>query len=291
MPINQRVPEEDRGFGGELFCGDCRDQLKMLEDNFAEGCITDPPYGIRLLGNTWDQGLPPVDVWEEVYRVLVPGAHLVAATSRERYHHLATQLEEIGFEIRDMFIWNYTQSSPGPSQLIEGEWRSEAKRNHEPWVVARKPLEGSLKENWAKWKVGGVLVGERGVPGWNSNVAKVAKANKAERNLGMAGAPVKLTAGAQAKHKRKGGAYNAGMNQNNHPTLKSLGITRRILRQYVPEGLTVLDPFMGSGTTGMACLADGYSFFGAEMNEEFYEIASARIWHAHQNPESIPLAE
>jgi hypothetical protein len=38
---------------------------------------------------------------------------------------------------------------------------------------------------------------------------------------------------------------------------------------HVPEGMIVLDPFMGSGTTGMACLADGYCFFGAEMNEEF----------------------
>lgn len=280
-----------QGFGSILFPGDCRDFLAEIADNSIDACITDPPYGIRHLGNAWDHGLPSIDVWHEVFRVLAPGAHLVAATAAKRYHHLATQLEQVGFEIRDMFVWHYNQSAPGSSQGVESEWRSEAKRNHEPWVVARKPLDGKLGENWKTWRVGGVLVGEAGKPGWNTNVAIVRKPDKAERDLGLSGFPIKITAGADSKHKRKGGAYNAGMNRNDHPTVKPLKLVRRLVRMYTPQGRAVLDPFMGSGTTGMAAAADGYVFFGAEMDPDHFEKANARIHHAYEHPEDIPLAD
>lgn len=291
MPINERVPESERTFGGQLLQGDCMGLLEMIEDNYVDACITDPPYGIRHLGNAWDAGLPSIEIWREVYRVLAPGAHLVAATAAKRYHHLAMQLEEVGFEIRDMVVWHYTQSAPGSSQGIEGEWRSEAKRNHEPWVVARKPLDGTLGENWKKWRVGGVLVGEAGKPGWNTNVVTIQKPDKSERDLGLANFPVKITAGAESKHKRKGGAFNAGMNKNDHPTVKPLKLARRLIRMYCPTGGLVLDPFMGSGTTGMAAVADGYLFFGAEMDPNHFEKASARIQHAWQDPDSVPLPD
>lgn len=291
MPINEPVPSEERNFGSYLYPGNCLDLMSELDDNIIDACITDPPYGIRHLGNAWDNGLPPIEIWKEVYRVLAPGAHLVAAAAAKRYHHLATQLEQVGFEIRDMVVWHYSQSAPGSSQGVEGEWRSEAKRNHEPWVVARKPMDGNLGENWQKWGLGGVLVGEAGKPGWNTNVAIVPKPDKKERDLGLGGFQMKITAGAASKHKRKGGAYNAGLNLNDHPTVKPLKLVRRLVRMYTPTGGLVFDPFMGSGTTGMAAVADGYGFFGAEMDPSHFEKADARINHAYDHPDDIPFAE
>ena len=50
-----------------------------------------------------------------------------------------------------------------------------------------------------------------------------------------------------------------------------------LVRLVTPKGGTVLDPFMGSGTTGIACKNEGFDFIGIEMEEEYIEIAKARI--------------
>lgn len=65
---------------------------------------------------------------------------------------------------------------------------------------------------------------------------------------------------------------------NHHPTIKPVKIMERLLDD-VPEGATVVDPFMGSGTTGIAALAKDLSFIGIEKQPEYMEIADARIRH------------
>lgn len=297
MPINERVPEEDRVFYGALYCSDWSLVFQELEDNTITACITDPPYGVSHLGNTWDKDVPKKDVWEEVYRVLKPGGYVVSATAPSKYHLAAAEIEAAGFEIRDMMIWHYTQSAPGPCQSVDGggEWRSKAKPNHEPWVVARKPIEKglTLKQNWEKWRTGGVLVGEAGAEKWNTNFAKVDKPSRTERDSGLQHRVAKITAGteSESKRKRKGAAFNVGMGKNNHPTVKPLSFMRRLIRMYAVPGSAIIDPFMGSGTTGMAAVADGYVFFGAEIDEDHFEKAEERIMWAASNPEEIPLAE
>jgi len=65
---------------------------------------------------------------------------------------------------------------------------------------------------------------------------------------------------------------------NNHPTVKAVDIMVRLLDD-VPPGVTVLDPFMGSGTTGVACLRTGHSFIGIEREPDYLTIADTRIKH------------
>lgn len=62
-----------------------------------------------------------------------------------------------------------------------------------------------------------------------------------------------------------------------HPTQKSLGLMCDLLRIHTNEGDTVLDPFMGSGTTGVACKNLGRNFIGIELDPDYYEIARGRI--------------
>lgn len=62
-----------------------------------------------------------------------------------------------------------------------------------------------------------------------------------------------------------------------HPTIKPLDITERIIRNSSNEDSIVLDPFMGSGTTGVACVRLGRPFIGIEINKEYYDIAKERI--------------
>ena len=69
-----------------------------------------------------------------------------------------------------------------------------------------------------------------------------------------------------------------------HPTEKPLGLIRYLVSSVTPEGGTILDPFMGSGTTGVAAVSEGFRFVGVEMHERFIEIARARIEAAASAP-------
>ena len=64
---------------------------------------------------------------------------------------------------------------------------------------------------------------------------------------------------------------------NDHPTPKPISLMRYLCRVYAPKGSTVLDPFCGSGTTGIAALQEGMSFVGIDMNEHYCDIAKQRI--------------
>jgi site-specific DNA-methyltransferase (adenine-specific) len=64
---------------------------------------------------------------------------------------------------------------------------------------------------------------------------------------------------------------------NNHPTVKPLALMRYLCRLVTPPGGTILDPFMGSGSTGMAAKAEGFEFIGIEKNPDYFKIAEKRI--------------
>ena len=66
--------------------------------------------------------------------------------------------------------------------------------------------------------------------------------------------------------------------ENIHPTVKPLALMQYLARlTKTPTGGTVLDPFMGSGTTGIGALLEGRSFIGIEMDEEYFQIANNRL--------------
>jgi site-specific DNA-methyltransferase (adenine-specific)/modification methylase len=70
-----------------------------------------------------------------------------------------------------------------------------------------------------------------------------------------------------------------------HPTQKPVALLRWCLETAkIPRGATVLDPFMGSGTTGVACVRTGRRFIGIEIEREYYDIAERRIREAQMQP-------
>lgn len=73
------------------------------------------------------------------------------------------------------------------------------------------------------------------------------------------------------------GAGRSGGGRNPHPTVKPVALMRWLLALTVPPGGVVLEPFLGSGTTGMACVVDGYQFIGIEREEQYLNVAKARI--------------
>lgn len=70
---------------------------------------------------------------------------------------------------------------------------------------------------------------------------------------------------------------NLGVDNNNHPTVKPQKLMTYLCRPITPPNGTVLDPFMGSGSTGVAALSEGFDFVGVEMSEEYMKIAKERI--------------
>jgi site-specific DNA-methyltransferase (adenine-specific) len=81
------------------------------------------------------------------------------------------------------------------------------------------------------------------------------------------------------------GALNA-KGKNTHPTVKPTNLMRWLCRLVTPPGGVVLDPFMGSGSTGKAAMLEGMRFVGCEVSEEFAEIAKARVLWA-QNTRDV----
>ena len=74
---------------------------------------------------------------------------------------------------------------------------------------------------------------------------------------------------------------NAGFDEkeNNHPTVKPVDLMKYLCRLITPPNGTVLDPFMGSGSTGIAACMENFDFIGIDMEEEYVEIARHRIAH------------
>jgi len=110
-----------------------------------------------------------------------------------------------------------------------------------------------------------------------------AKASKKDRDEGLFGwIEEKIDSGyggglgGARPHTREDYKYE-GRRKNNHPTVKPTALMRYLCRLVTPRGGTVLDPFMGSGSTGKAAVLEGFSFIGIEREAEYVEIAKARI--------------
>lgn len=79
-------------------------------------------------------------------------------------------------------------------------------------------------------------------------------------------------------HKRRSGA-------NNHPTVKPVALMRYLCRLVTPPHGVILDPFCGSGSTGVAAIHEGLSFLGIDLSPEYVEIAQRRLQHAESKVE------
>jgi DNA modification methylase len=106
----------------------------------------------------------------------------------------------------------------------------------------------------------------------------VAKSSKRERNAGLDGMPLREAPGSKRSTPAEGRESALGQpRQNHHPTVKPVKLMEYLIKLITPPGGTVLDPFMGSGSTGVAARNLGFDFIGVEMNEEYFEIAKKRI--------------
>lgn len=301
--------------------GDCVALMADMPDNSVDAIVTDPPYGIGFQGRKWDR-LPPGRDWaDQCLRVLKPGGHVVAFGGSRTVHRLTCALEDSGFEIRDVINWLTWTGFPKSMSVdvagFEG-FQTALKPAAEPAILARKPLEGTVAQNVAKWGTGALHVdacrvrdGDPAWPGpsrspkvehaieilsmvssdvmtgrWPANVYACPKPSRAERDRGcenlsgVSGAEATRRAAGSAgiKSPRAGAGRKRATLKNHHPTVKPVRLMSWLCRLVGGQpGSLILDPFCGSGTTGIAAVGAGFDFIGFEISTEYAEIAAARI--------------
>lgn len=141
-----------------LHQGDSREVLKGMAEASVDSIVCDPPYELGFMGKSWDSTGIANDVmlWRAALRVLKPGGHLLAFSGTRTYHRMVCAIEDAGFEVRDQLAWVYGSGFP---KSHNGEWGGTAlKPAWEPICMARKPLIGTVAENWAAHGTGALNI-------------------------------------------------------------------------------------------------------------------------------------
>lgn len=335
-----------------LYHGDNNHVLKSLEDNTVDSIITDPPYGLKFMGKKWDYSVPSVEQWKQCLRVLKPGGHLLSFAGTRTQHRMCINIEDAGFEIRDMIAWVYGSGFP-KSHNLHGDWEgwgTTLKPALEPITVARKPLVGTIAENTQRYGTGAININDCRVEGepwsktygdaentkncygeykkrteqtfsndagrWPANLihdgsnevielfpnAKgqqgKAKTDFSKKNNTVYGALRNYTTTpeprkdvgsaarffycAKASKQDRDEGINDSVVKNLHPTVKPTMLMQYLCRLITPMGGgVVLDPWMGSGSTGKAAVLEWFQFIGVESNEDYINIAKERINHVN----------
>lgn len=244
---------------------------------------------------SWDHHVPPLETWQEVYRVLKPGAFVLSFCSPELYHRMAVTIEDAGFRPMDMIFWMVTTKMAKKNRL---------KPAHEPIFVGQKKLAGSIINNQQKWGCGKIDIKSTRVP-WEKKPPTFIKDGLSRRNFG--GAVVKAAAqeNRELEQANPNGRYPSNVigmfdnpnhqkyfyaprvtrkergANNNHPTPKPIDLMRYLVQVYAPPKGVVLDPFMGSGSTGIGALQQDCRFIGIDSAQHYVDIANKRIKEHH----------
>jgi DNA modification methylase len=157
----------------------------------------------------------------------------------------------------DLYQWDVVNMSYFPNWILDLRWFCF-------WKNGNYPLSYSSRHIWSKA---------------NRNIGKNAEQYEEiyERNG--------KETGLVYRHAVIDSVMNAQLNSDQffeHPTQKPIKLIRRLVEKISKEGDTILDPFMGSGTTGVACVQTGRNFIGIEIEPKYYEIAEKRIIEAQQ---------
>lgn len=277
-----------------VYHADCFKAFKKLPDNSIDFIATDPPYFLDGMGDDWSDeklnkkashakaigGLPvgmkfdPLQgkklqtffakVSSEAMRVLKPGGFMIAFSQPRLFHRMAVAAEDSGFEVRDMLVWEhgggqgkaFTQDhfvrkmklSPKEKAAIikklQNRKTPQLRPKFESLLLLQKPKQGTFIDNWLKWETGLVKID---FPG-GSQQTTIFSYQKPSKEKDF-----------------------------EHMTIKPVELMKKLIEVFSLPGQTVLDPFLGSGTTAVAALELGRKFVGFEIEKKYVDLALKRI--------------
>lgn len=131
--------------------GNSKEKLRELEAESHHSCVTDPPYELGFMNRQWDDSGIAFDVglWEEVKRVLKPGAHLLAFGGSRTHHRMMVAIEDAGFEIRDTLMWVYGGGFPKSLNVSKAIDKQKGEKRE---VVGTKQIGNSSRTGGKDWK-------------------------------------------------------------------------------------------------------------------------------------------
>lgn len=161
-----------------VITGDNAEALPSIPDCSVDAIVTDPPAGIAFMGKEWDHHKGGRDAWiawlrgvmAECLRVLKPGGHALIWAIPRTSHWTMTAVEDAGFEIRDCVYHAFGQGFPkshsvekaigeGSPEAAQWEgWGTALKPAVEPWILARKPLDGTVAANVLRHGTGAINI-------------------------------------------------------------------------------------------------------------------------------------
>lgn len=299
----------------KIIHGDCLAVMPTLDADSFDSVVTDPPYGLKFMGSQWDYGVPGVPFWQAMLRIVKPGAFMVTFGGTRTHHRLACAIEDAGWELRDCLMWLYGQGLPKSRGVLKPGWEPIVlARRRAPAPVLQidacriavlDQKGGASYANGSSRRVGrahgdgigfAVKAGDPndGKGRWPANVVMDEEAGAlldaqsgvltSEFSVGFSGeykAEVfDNTGGASrffycAKASRSERTH-AGTIENKHATVKPIALMRWLARLVTPRGGRVLDPFCGSGSTGVGSVAEGLDFVGIEQEAASVVTARAR---------------
>ena len=284
-----------------IYCGDCIEIMKQIPEASIAGCVTDPPYNYEFIGRNWDAseirrrtqrvkdsstlvknipygsglagGVRNAAWYErnrkntlayrewcgewgrELFRITKPGAFVLIFNSTRSVAQVQVAMEDAGFYARDMIAWRRHSGIPrglnaakklekmgcADARQWEG-WHSCLRSEWEAIAVVQKPLMNSYITTLQESGVGLFHVASEA--GFQSNIIE-------------------------------GIRRDAPESCNIHCTVKPVELIEKLVRMIMPasDGNILIDPFIGSGTSALACRRAGVHYLGIEICSEYVEIA------------------
>lgn len=289
----------------DVVIGDCVDRMRSIRDDgvLVDAVVTDPPYEIGLYSKEWDNtGIVfQTEFWALVSDLMKPGAFLVSFSAMRTYHRVACAVEDAGFKLYPFLTWTFPGGLQKPvniSELFDRDnlpdrepigWRKpsgytlnnakhgeqrrdttefpvyeryvsdEAKAwrgfyhglnclrpSMEPIILAQKPIsEKRVIDNIRKHGVGALNLHAVSEDGWPTTSFHHPKARRSEHG-------------------------------SDHPSVKPVSLMVDLVSLVCPPQGMVLDPFAGTGTTGVACLRTGHGCILIEQDAAMEDVIKRR---------------
>lgn len=261
-----------------LVLSDILPYLEGIKGTPFSTIITDPPYGIGIKGidgKQWDNGFPPPEIWALLKARTESGGWIACFSGVKALHKSTIALEQGGWEIQDVMAWLKAHAIGRSGGL---------KRGWEAVILASNGKPRLMNTDSARVRGGGI-------PKWpsqnyadNNKSLKIKRGNPENRKETRSPSSVVIAAeddgllGDYDKYfitgrptTKEKGTYN------NHPSVKPVSLLEHLIVLLNRESGTVLDPFVGSGSTLIAAANLRVNAVGVEIDKDYFSIAFKRV--------------
>jgi len=279
----------------DLRLGDCLDILPSLDAESVHLTVTDPPYFLHGLDNSWRNGhggarratgtvggLPVgmrfdprqgralqefiMRVGEAMIRAMKPGAFAVVFSQPRLAHRMASGLEDAGVEIRDLYAWRFTRRAQSKAFTMD-HFVDRMDRPRREREAIKRHLDG------------------RKTPQLRPQFETMILAQKPRKGTFVENWLAHETGLIDTRAKLDGFTPSTVMTVekprrehfNNHLTVKPLALIEHLIQLFSMPGHRVLDPFLGSGTTAVAAIRQERTCVGIEIEPKYIAIAHQRL--------------